>query len=857
MGRLMMALVLALVLAGEAATAAEVPIVYSRAVERVEQLYLHRADADPLDLLHAAADGLTQRVDWLFADVDGGTVTLRHGAAGELGQVTATGWKDLPAALYGMVQLVEASGYETDDVELPVVTLNGMMTELDRYTRVLSGEGLARFDTRLKGTLVGIGATLRIAEGRLSIVAVLDDGPAQRGGLVSKDIITRIDEASTLHMPVREAVKRIRGEAGSIVRLEVERSETTDAGEVVSTRVFSLERDRVIVPNVTHRVLEGDVGYIYISNISQKTVYNLRKAMTKLREAGALQHGLVFDLRGNTGGSMKESAGAADQLLHEGLVLRTAGADGESVPNLLQKLEAHDAGDEPPIPVVVLVDPRTASGAEIISGALLELGRAALVGTRTYGKGEVQKIYDLDGSSRLKITVAEYLLANDRRVAGVGIHPDITLVRILLDEDGVRYLGWDLEREDRSWEELLGWVDEREGWREGEPPEERVDVALELARRAVLDAEGETREAVLAALQAQAQVLRVEQEGRLLEAFGARGIDWMPSAELGAIPESTVQLTISRDPTDEDVQIVTATVVNEGPTPLYRALLSLECPTFAPWDDLVVPIGHIPSGKSGSGQVRVRLNSGVQSRQDVVIPQLRADKRPVLRLPEQRLTSATPLRPTLGVAASLLGEGSDRSVQVRLYNLSGEDLKGLEVSFRYPKDAGVELLTEAARTPELAAHGEATVSLQLRLQPEALALAALSLRVEVVADDEGRLLSWGVQVPTDGTEASLQAPRVQGTGIPTAAAAGDVELAFVASDERKLDSVKVFSNGDKVAWDAGGRGSVSLRAPVQLEVGANDIKVVAVDDQGVTMVEWFHILGLDADGVAEDENDAR
>src|SRR5262249_10167246 len=149
---------------------------------------------------------------------------------------------------------------------------------------------------------------------------------------------------------------------------------------------------------------------------SQQTVENLRAAMAELDRAGALDAGLVIDLRGNTGGSMKESASVADLFLGEGLLLRTQGSDGGRVQNLQAEMFATRAGTEPDIPLVVVVDDRTASGSEILAGALLELGRAALIGTRTFGKGTVQKVYNLGPDVRFKLTVARYILANDREI---------------------------------------------------------------------------------------------------------------------------------------------------------------------------------------------------------------------------------------------------------------------------------------------------------------------------------------------------------------------------------------------------------------------------------------------------------
>jgi carboxyl-terminal processing protease len=231
-------------------------------------------------------------------------------------------------------------------------------------------------------------------------------------------------------MPVSEATRRLAGEQGTQVRMRVMRRGESDESELVLTR------DVIIVKNVTHDTLVGNIGYIAISHVSQKTVHNLVQALAELRAKDALSRGLVIDLRGNTGGSMKEAARSADEFVTEGLLLKTVGPDGGRVQNLQAEMTAVVGGHEPNTPVVILVDDRTASGSEIMAGALLELDRAGLVGTRTYGKGTVQKIYNLDDDTRLKLTVAQYILANDRKISDVGIVPDIVVGGIEFDGYG-------------------------------------------------------------------------------------------------------------------------------------------------------------------------------------------------------------------------------------------------------------------------------------------------------------------------------------------------------------------------------------------------------------------------------------
>ena len=365
---------------------------YERTVDLVSRLYLYPDQVDAPGLLHAAANGLADEVDWLVIEEDGDSVWLRHGDGSAIGSVSVANMETLPEALQSLEALVVESGYELGDVDVRAEILKGMTSALDRYSRLLTGERLERFDERLNGTLVGVGATLRQDGAYLVVDEVSADGPAQRGGIVVGDVVVRIDGEPTTNMPLREATRRIRGDIDTTVVLTVERR-TVEID-------LTLLRAEVAVPNVVHKPLKGGVGYLAIDHFSNRTLDNLTAAIGELRAQGSASRGLVLDLRGNTGGVLREAARSADFFVKRGLLIRTAGPDGGHVQNLQGRMDAEDSGDEPQVPLVILVDDRTASGSEILAGALQELDRAVIVGTRTYGKGTVQKLYTLEEAAR-------------------------------------------------------------------------------------------------------------------------------------------------------------------------------------------------------------------------------------------------------------------------------------------------------------------------------------------------------------------------------------------------------------------------------------------------------------------------
>ncbi len=812
------------------------PEPYATAVRLVDRLFLEPDRVDAARLLRAAARGVEAEVHWVRVRTDGDAVLVDHGDGTALGRVEVAGMEDLPRALQALEDLVARTGHDLDGVDVGLAVLSGMSDALDRYSRVLADERLDRFNVRLTGTLVGIGASFSIRGERMLVDEITSGGPAEQGGLMVGDEILRIDGRSTVSMPLSEATRRIRGQEGTQVALTVLREG--------SERSVALTRAEVVVPNVTRRVLHGDVGYVHIDHISQRTVENLRKELELLRAAGALSKGLVIDLRGNTGGSMKEAARAADQFLHDGLLLRTVGKDGGRVQNLQAEMRAVDDGDEPEIPVVILSDGRTASGSEILAGALVELERAAIVGTRSYGKGTVQKIYNLEDDVRLKLTVARYILANDREISEGGLAPDVFVGQIRLDGYGVRFRDWDEDRLLVPWERIVPEVVETPGWR---GRDEEIDLSLELARRAVSTATGTSRAAVLAALERHTSELRAEQEARLAEALGARGIDWSPAAEEGTFLDARVE--VEARPAGGDTYAVEVAVTNDGPDDLHRGLVQIDCRSASWWDGLVIPVGKVAPGATARGEVRVALSTGVAHREDVVEVRLRADKRPPLPVGEQVLRSESSPDPVLRLEARLApGDGEvgphghplKRAV-VKVENLSKVPIPGLEVHFGYPGDDRVELMDHGARTGLVDARGADELVLGMEVAPSAPALLPLELVVE--ADRYRTLAEWPLSLPTTGEGVTLQAPAIEVKRSGLSAPPGPLQVPITVTDDRRVDHVVVWANGEKIAWAPGSGPKVSLTPTIDVHTGENRIVVLTEDDQGVSSRRTVSVRG--------------
>jgi C-terminal peptidase prc len=814
----------------------DVPAPYTKTVDLIQRLYMYVDRVSPQGLFAAAAIGLERGVDWLHVDVRDGVARLRHGGGRELGAVTVTGWGDLAAGLYGLEKAVYRAGVPWGEVNLRLTILAGLTTELDPYSRMLAGDKLDSFDTRLKGTLVGIGASLKRVDDRIVVTEVQPDGPAALAGVTAGDVVLAIDDTSTLNLPVREAVRKIRGERDTDVRLRLLR-----AGAELDV---TLTRDQVVVDNVRHEALDGGVGYVRVESVSQQTLANLTRALALLAAADAAPTGLILDLRGNTGGSMKESAAVVDHFVKGGVVLTTQGRDGHPVADLVPEIDADDDLAEPDLPIIVLVDPKTASGAEIISGALMGLGRAALVGQRTFGKGQVQKVYTLEPGLSFKLTVAEYRVTDEVAVVDVGVQPDVHVGHIVVAPDAVRVEGFDLVRERVPWDAILPAVALSDA-------EDALDVPRELARRALLSTASPDRDDLTTALAEASAALRAEQEASLQAALAPRAVDWSAAPADGPAPAARVEVSAGPAPTPDpaapDDRWVTVRVRNIGADTLYRAWVQLDCATFSPWDDLAFPVGRLAPGELREVTARVSLAPGVLERADVAQVTLRADRRPTIQLPDAILRAATTPDPHLRVSAQLLplpDAPGDYDVAVTVTNRSDVALSGLEVWSEAPSDARLELLQAGARVDQLAPRGTATLHLRLRRgAPGVQGPESFPLQLTVEADRFGVLFTPEVTLDVDGRVTTREAPVVMLGRHPLTAAAGRLSIPVEVVDDGRLEDIVLFHNGEKLLWHDGGAARQRLQLVIQLAPGVNTLVVAATDDTGTRTQLTWRVLG--------------
>ena len=307
---------------------------------------------------------------------------------------------------------------EVDDRTLLRNAMRGMLSELDPHSAYLDEEEYQSLRESTQGEFGGIGIEVGTENDQLMVITPIDDTPASRAGLLSRDVIVAIDGTPTDGMSLQEAVTLMRGEPGSELRISVLR-----AGEE-APREFILTREIIRSESVKHELLESGYGYLRISQFQSRTPEQAREALEQMSQEQPLA-GLILDLRNNPGGVLQAAVGIADLFLDEGLIVYTEGRLSDTE----MSFSASPTTPAADVPLVVLINGGSASAAEIVAGALQDQRRGVIMGTDSFGKGSVQQIMPLGNGEGLKLTTALYYTPNGRSIQAQGIEPDVEVVR--------------------------------------------------------------------------------------------------------------------------------------------------------------------------------------------------------------------------------------------------------------------------------------------------------------------------------------------------------------------------------------------------------------------------------------------
>jgi carboxyl-terminal processing protease len=305
----------------------------------------------------------------------------------------------------------------TDD-RLEQAAVAGMVASLDPHSAFLDAAAYDEMRVSTAGTYTGVG--IEVAEeddGRIVVVAPIEGSPADLAGVHAGDQLVEVDGRRIAPGALEEAIARMRGIAGTRVEVKLLRE------GAAAPLAFQLERSEVHVRTVRAERLPGGYGYVRVSHFSDATPGDFNAAILGMQRApnAAPLRGLVLDLRENPGGVLESAVGVADSLLDAGLIVR---ADGRT-PEARFEMAATPGDLLGGAPIVVLIDGGSASGAEIVAGALRDHDRATLMGERTYGKGSVQTVMPLRDGEALKLTTSRYFTPAGRSIHARGLEPDV------------------------------------------------------------------------------------------------------------------------------------------------------------------------------------------------------------------------------------------------------------------------------------------------------------------------------------------------------------------------------------------------------------------------------------------------
>jgi carboxyl-terminal processing protease len=305
-----------------------------------------------------------------------------------------------------------------DKDELVTSALKGMLQNLDDHSLFLDSRDYRDLQAETTGHFGGIGIEIGLQDELFTVIAPMDGTPAAAAGLEAGDRIIEIDHEPLSGRTLVEVVDRLRGKPGSVVQLRLRRGD--------QSRDVELTRAVIELASVTGRVLQPGIGYVRIAQFQTGTAAAFEATLDDLAgRAGGKLNGLILDLRDNPGGVLQASVAVADILLDDGMITYTEGRLPSS--NLRYRATRGDRLDG--APVAVLINRGSASAAEIVAGALQDNGRAAVLGTRSFGKGSVQSVVPVSGNQAIKITTAHYFTPDGRNIHRAGIEPDMEIVR--------------------------------------------------------------------------------------------------------------------------------------------------------------------------------------------------------------------------------------------------------------------------------------------------------------------------------------------------------------------------------------------------------------------------------------------
>jgi carboxyl-terminal processing protease len=666
--------------------------VVTKVVLAVQENYVDPRRVNPKAMLAGSLGAVEKTVAEVMieGDVSSGKVKVTVGNASREFDVSDVvsifSFRQKLAEIMDFVQDHLIAHKNLGDVEYAAA--NGMLQTLDPHSVLLEPKYFKEMRLQTRGEFGGLGFVIGMRDGNLTVMKVLKGTPAQRSGIRAKDVISRIEEQSTINMDVQDAVDRLRGKPGTRVNVTVGRAGAEPRRLAIVREVINVET----VPFA--KLLDKNVGYVKVAQFSANTTRDLVKAVDQQKAeaaaSGGKLEGLILDLRGNPGGLLEQAISVSDLFLSEGVIVKTVGEGDRR--QIHEVKEAHaDRNDLSQLPVVILVNNSSASASEIVAGALKNNGRALVAGRQTFGKGSVQVLYDFSDPAHggdeaaLKLTIAQYLTPGDVSIQEVGITPDVLLqpgralpdavnwfapprsmgevdldhhfqnpllggaeakpagkrkpaetplleLRYLLDEkeDAVAKALKKEARDEaraRSEDPELTPAQQEDEEADANPDELVEDYQIRFAKDLLVRAPYPDRARQIEAAKVLVGERRAEEQAHLQARLAQLGVDWSAGTATAGTPRPVVTVTPPEGKKSRAGETVpwTVTVENKGDAPIYR-LRGWTSTDKAPFlDRREFVFGTVNPGQQRSWTVPLRVPKGMESRLDLVSLKLEDD----------------------------------------------------------------------------------------------------------------------------------------------------------------------------------------------------------------------------------------
>lgn len=616
-----------------------------RVINLVQRRYIDASRINPEEMFVGAMRAVQLSIARAMVSKEKETLVLKMGTAAKQFAL-----KDIKTPWILLQRTKDAFSFikehATDDLDLQKIeydAVNGMLKTLDPHSIFLNPDQYREMQDKTHGNFAGLGIVISIRDGVLTIVSPMDGTPADAAGLTAGDQIVKIDEVSTVNMPLNDAVDLLRGEPGTPVTVHILRKGWAEP------KPFKIIRAVVKVDSLDTHLLPGRTGYVRIKDFQGNTAQDLLSILLKWRKKNI--KGLVLDLRGCPGGLLEAAVEVSDLFLKKGVIVTTAGQD----PRDREIRRATKSGMEPDYPLVVVVDQGSASASEILAGALKNNDRALVIGERTFGKGSVQVLFEFSETSMpgattaLKLTTAQYLTPGDVSIQSVGVVPHVEVRPMRADKEMINlkveggYRESDLSRHIETASSSAAKTDEplisfsylwsppkSDNSNADDKPSKKEDAeaatslisdkdkpfepdfVARLAGDIALALDRAKAEDVLPAVSSLSNFFadkQAREEKRLTAALRKLSIDWQaPKGPSAAAAVSSATIHINEDaPLEAGKEaVLELSVTNQGPGTVYRLAAESQS-DFRPLDDRELAFGKVAPGETVTRRYSFRI----------------------------------------------------------------------------------------------------------------------------------------------------------------------------------------------------------------------------------------------------------